>query len=89
MVATDAFSSFAKSPTRPARNMAVVTPDDDADLGYVAKLYIGTGGDVEVNGAESGTAIVFKNVPSGTLLPIEVSRVLDGNTTALDIVALW
>jgi len=63
-------------------------------------LYIGTGGDVLVNvvggnieGSYAPNATLFKNVPSGTFMPVMVSNVwsqYDGTTvtTAGDIVGL-
>jgi hypothetical protein len=51
-------------------------------------LYIGGQGDVEVI-MESGTTQTFKNVSAGTFLPILVTHVLSGNTTATEILALY
>ena len=62
-------------------------------------LYIGTGGDLLVNivgGNDGGLgpmATLFKNVPSGTFMPVMVSNVwldYDGDpfTTANDIIGL-
>lgn len=48
-------------------------------------LYIGVGGDVAVKG-RGGVAVVFKNVPAGTILPITVTAVMNTNTTATNIV---
>jgi hypothetical protein len=52
------------------------------------QLYIGTTGDVKVDMAETGTAITFKNVPSGGFLPIACSKVYKADTTATNIVGL-
>lgn len=74
----------------PARSAVAVTPSDDTDLAQMSRsLYVGTGGNVEVNMADTGTAVVFVNVQDGTLLPIRVTRVLDANTTASNIVSLY
>lgn len=61
-----------------------VTASDTTQVGF-SGLYIGTGGDVAVKGI-GGTAVTFKNVPAGTILPIVVNRVMSTNTTATDIV---
>lgn len=75
------------SPTQPAKNgMAVVA---DADIPYCRGLYVGVGGDIEVNFRDHGSAIVLVGVPTGSLLPIDVSKVLSGNTTATNLVVLY
>ena len=53
-----------------------------------AALYVGTGGDVEVI-TLNGDTVVFHNVPTGTFMPIQVTRVKAANTTASDIIALF
>jgi len=63
-----------------------------------ACLYIGTGGDVKVimndkfgpNGElpTAADAVVFKNVPDGSFLPVIVDFVLLTGTTATDIIAI-
>lgn len=74
----------------PARNAEAVTPHDTNELTKISRaLYIGTGGDVTVQMAGTGTAILFANVPSGAILPIRVIRVNDTGTDAEDIVALY
>lgn len=70
--------------------------------GAPCALYIGTGGDILVNvvggngegGAYGDNATLFKNVPSGTFMPVMVSNIwlnYDGAaiTTAGDIVGLY
>lgn len=73
----------------PAIRAAAVTPSDSTDLTFVTRgLYVGAGGDVSVDMAETGTSIVFVGVPTGTLLPVRVKRVRSTGTTATSIVAL-
>jgi hypothetical protein len=69
-----------------------VSPNDLQTLGTTYHktgwgLWVGTGGHVSVVGSD-GVTVVFKNVPSGTLLPIHVIQVNSAGTTAGDIVAL-
>ena len=76
----------------PAINFAAVTPHNSTDFAPARALYVGVGGDVaavsrDLTGAE--TAVVFKNVPSGTILPVRCRRVNSTGTTATDIVALY
>ena len=87
----DRFRTFADSVEAPARRVAVVTPNDTADLGEVGKaLYVGTGGDLAVIAADAiaDAAVVFRNLPSGALLPVRVRRVAATGTTAADLVVL-
>ena len=68
-----------------------VTPHDTNPISagpvtYYA-LWVGTGGNVKVTLAGSGTQ-TFNNVASGQLLPIVVTHVFSTNTTALNILAL-
>lgn len=70
-----------------------VTPDDFRTLVTTNHkkawaLFIGTGGHVSVKGSD-GNSVTFKNVPSGTLLPIHVVEINANGTTAQDIVALF
>ena len=53
-------------------------------------LYVGTGGDllVQMAGEPGGTNVMFRNIQSGTILPISVRRISDIITTAADIVVL-
>lgn len=67
---------------------AAITADDTHHLDATSCLYVGTGGDVAVY-TEEGETVTFANVPSGTFMPIAVIKVMDTNTTASDIVALW
>ena len=54
-----------------------------------AALYIGTSGDLEVQpvGNNAGDTVVFRNIPSGRLLPVIVSAIISGgNSTAQDVI---
>ena len=55
---------------------------------YDKALYVGVGGDVKLDLNGSGSAIVFKNLASGQLLPLVFDRVYDTGTTATNLVAL-
>ena len=85
----DVFESHANSLTAPARSAAAVTPADAVSLAQISRaIYVGTGGDLSVEMAD-GDQAVFVGVPSGTLLPMRVARVLATGTSAGDILALW
>lgn len=66
-----------------------VTPHDSTPLpAGVRGLYVGTGGNVALNGVD-GAAATFANVVGGTVLPVQVSLVKSTGTTASNIVAMY
>lgn len=78
-----------------ASRATVVTKSDTVDIpnpgnGQVegCVLYVGTGGILRVLTA-GGDDVTFQGVPNGTFIPVQVVRVFDTTTTALNIVALW
>lgn len=74
----------------PASNAEVVVPDNTNTLTKVSRaIYVGVAGDVSVQMAKTGTAIVFKAVPAGSILPIRVTRVNLTGTTATNMVSLY
>jgi len=81
------------------RQGVAVTPSDTTEIAANGGLYVGTGGNVAVHTIRDAelkvegkiasiTSLVFKNVASGQVLPIQVARVLSTGTTASDIIAL-
>lgn len=86
----DGYQTFSANPASPARRVVAVTPHDDNDLADVAKaLYVGGAGDVSLIAAGDSVAVVFAAVPAGSILPVQTRRVLDTNTDATSIVALY
>ena len=89
---TDGFSDYADSAGAPARHVVAITPSDTTDLTDTPKgIYIGSGGDLALiaAGAPAGSpAVVFRNLPSGALLPVRTRRVAATGTTAADLLAL-
>ena len=67
-----------------------ITPDDNTDLGFNKGLWVGTGGTLVVQMWEDpeGDTTNFGSVPTGTLLPIRVKKVLATGTGATNLVAL-
>jgi hypothetical protein len=51
-------------------------------------FFVGVGGDVNVV-TEAGDTVLFKKLQNGQFIPVSVTRILDTNTTAQFIVALW
>jgi hypothetical protein len=79
----------ADTMTIPAMSGVAVTKHDTTEISVTRGLYVGTGGDVAVKMRNDSTAVTFKNVADGSLLPLRVKLVLSTGTTASDIVALY
>lgn len=91
MSSTDNGSSAAASPDAPATDAYAITPHDTNDLtvGRLPRaIFVGVGGNISVDFGTDATAVIFKNVPAGAVLPIRPSRVRSTGTTATDLVAL-
>lgn len=87
---TDPFSTSQVGHTSPAENCELIVPDDDIDLSNIPRaIFVGTGGDVRLVPKGTPDAVTFKNVPSGSILPVRAVRVTEFGTTAEDLVALW
>ncbi len=86
----DPFKSHQTALTSPARNGFSVVPDDGTDLPVNCRdLYIGGSGDVSAILVGDSSPVIFKNIPTGSILPISVKRVVSTLTTAADIVGLY
>lgn len=73
--------------TAPAGYGVAVTPSDSVVIQMTRALYVGVGGNIRVTDINDN--VTYANVPSGTILPIQVSKVLATSTTASSIVALY
>lgn len=91
--------SSANCPESPSRRALAVTPSDTLDVTnragdgaavYAKSIYIGVGGDVTVitAGDVQGATVLFKAHPIG-YMPVQVRRVMNTGTTALNITALY
>lgn len=66
-----------------------VTASDSTNLSSPSRaLYVGTTGNVNVLSYDNPSNAIFRNVPSGFILPISVLRVNSTDTTASNIVSL-
>jgi hypothetical protein len=73
-----------------SENAAAITPSDGANLSQqTMAIYVGGAGDVKVDMVGSGTGIVFKAVPVGTVLPVQAIKVYSTGTTATNLVAIY
>lgn len=75
-----------------AEHGVAVTPNDSTDLSGASRtkgflIYVGVGGDVVVDTIGGETSLTFKNMASGTILPVRVARVRTAST-ATNMVAL-
>jgi len=74
-----------------ARSHVAVTPSDSTNYstGPARGLYVGVAGDVAIVAADTGGAVVYKNVPAGSIIPIWHTRVNSTSTTATNMVAMY
>jgi len=72
----------------PATKYVTVTPSDSTVVQCRA-IYVGTGGDLALKSDAAATAVTFKSVPSGAILPVSAYYIMSTNTTASNIVALY
>lgn len=71
----------------PGTNAAAIVAD--SAIASCRGIYVGTGGDISIDLAGSGSAIIFKGAVAGTILPVAAKRVNSSGTTASNLVALW
>jgi len=77
--------------TGPIRSAAAVTPHASTPItdGPVRSLFVGVAGDVTCRLDGDSADVLFKNVPSGTFLPVRATHVRATGTTATNILACW
>ena len=64
-------------------------PNDDTVYNPApTAVYVGTGGNVSLADAK-GTVALFKNIPNGSILPMQPTKIRATLTTAADIVLLF
>ncbi len=70
-------------------NYAAVTTSDTTLVNCKA-IYVGTAGNLALAPSVGATAVLFKNLNAGTVLPVELKSgtINSTNTTAADLVAL-
>jgi hypothetical protein len=73
----------------PANNADEIVGDDNTDLAFATRqIYVGTGGDINMT-TLGGQDVVFKNVPTGSMIAVRVKRLKATLTTASNIVGMW
>lgn len=74
----------------PCVSAFAITPHDTNDLAITTRgLYVGGTGDVKVDMADTGTAVVFTAMAAGVIHPIRVTRVYNTDTDATAIVGVY
>jgi len=80
---------FVSAVTAAASTAASITPNDNNDLpNNTRAIWVGGAGNMVVQMAGDQSQVTFSGITAGTLLPIQVSRVLATNTTATLIIGL-
>lgn len=83
----DTFETYRDTIDGPLQNLANITPNDSADLAnFTRALYLGAGGDVQVDTVGGQTLTVTL---SEGWHPIRVRRVYATSTTATGLIAGW
>ena len=86
----DRFENFGDSVSDPARQAAPIIPSDEQSLERIPKaLFIGTGGDIRLRCTDDDAPVLFRNIPSGSILPVRAAQVLANGTNATDLVGLF
>lgn len=87
---TDIFQNVADSVSAPATRAVPVVPHDSNAIADIPKaLFVGTGGAIVMRGVAGGADQVWKNVPSGAVVPFRAQYVRATGTSAADILALY
>ncbi len=85
----DQFQNNADQVSAPATRAIAVTPHDSNALTDIPKaLFVGTGGNITMRGVNGAADQLWKNVPSGSVLPFRAHYVRAAGTSAADILAL-
>lgn len=89
----DPFGGVFSSVSDPGERAAAIIPSNTADLLETPKaIYVGTGGDIAMigdNEAPGAAAVVWKNVPSGAVVPFRPRRIMVTGTTAADMLGIY
>lgn len=70
-------------------NAYTVTKSDTTNLIKPSIIYVGTKGNIKVTSTENSGTVTFRNVASGTFLPLVVKRVWSASTTCLHIIGMY
>lgn len=71
-----------------ARGAVALTLNDTTVIETTRAVFVGVGGDLKVTMAD-GQSVVFKNVPGGTVLPIQITVAWASSTGASSVLGLY
>jgi hypothetical protein len=76
--------------THGATGQAAITPNDSTDLPVkpCRGIYVGVGGNITCDIGDD-TNVQYLNVPQGTVLQVQATRVRATGTTATNLVAMY
>ena len=70
-------------------NTAYNVTKSDTTVLLPSVIYVGGAGNLKVIPAIGGSAVIFKNLPAGTILPVKVVQVLSTATTCSSIIGMY
>lgn len=86
----DRYQNFPSSKESPIDFVFDITANNSANLAYTTRaIYIGNGGNIQLETVGNNTTVILKNVVAGTILPLRVRKVYANNTTANSIVGMY
>jgi hypothetical protein len=84
----DRFGTYGDSLAAPSTRPYVVVPSDTDPLPEVPKgIFVGTGGDVVLRGANGSADVTYKNLGDGSYIAVRASHVRATGTTAANLIA--
>lgn len=86
----DRFARYSDAVSNPARASAPIIPSASAILASIPKaIFVGVGGDIRLRCIDDSDPVTFRNVPSGSILPVRAAQVFPEGTSASAIVGLY
>ena len=90
MAYPDKFGDTGRVLDAPATGAFAITPHNSTNFSTVTRaIYVGVTGDVTAVMLDGATAVLFKAVPAGSILPIRAIRVNSTGTGASELVGLY
>lgn len=86
----DQFKHLRDNVSAPARSAEALSPSSQQALPRIPKaIFVGQGGDIQLRCIDDATAVVLRNISSGTIIPLRVAQIFPELTTADDLVGLY
>jgi len=84
----DTFSDFGRGALDSPGYKHFAITNDVAFPANSRAIYVGVGGNITIV-TDDGTAVLYKNAQSGSIIPIRAKQVNATNTTATDLVGIY